>query len=77
MKSFNEWTNKKYSKIIEIKCRDGEDNLERLLNHIKNIGNTGHSFSIIVDPESDDTEKFYWDGDGSDNIREINVSRGE
>lgn len=73
MKTFKEWHEKKL-KTITITCRDNEDSLESLLNHIKNTGNVGHSFSIIVDPEGDDTQRFGWDGDGSDYIKEIKVS---
>lgn len=62
-------------KSINLVCRDNDDNLENLLNYIKEIGNVGHSFKIIVDPDSSDTRKeFYWDGDGSDKIFELSVS---
>lgn len=76
MKTFKEWL-KEYQqdlKTITVTCSDPDDKLEALLNHIKTSGNVGHSFSIIVDPEGDDTKKFYWDGDGSDYIRDIKSS---
>lgn len=62
-------------KKIEIIVRDRENNLEELLNYIKDIGNVGHSFSIIVDPENSSTKKnFDWDGDGLDYIKSIKVN---
>lgn len=73
MKTLKEWKDQGL-KTITVVCRDNDDTLERLLNHIKQIGNVGHSFSIIIDPEGDNTEKFGWDGDGSDYIKEIKVS---
>lgn len=66
----NEWV--EGIKTITIVCKDGENELENLLKYIKNSGNKGHSFSIIVDPE-DEGKKFYWDGDGADTIKDIKV----
>lgn len=63
----------KYKKIT-IVARDQGNVLEKLLQHIKKIGNIGHSFSIIVDPNNKDTKlETGWDGDGSDRIRDIKV----
>jgi hypothetical protein len=61
-------------KTIKIIARDCNNNLESLLNFLKDIGNSGHSFSIIVDPEGP-SKKFYWDGDGTDYIKEINIEK--
>jgi len=74
MKTYSEWQEKKQLKTITITCRDPDDTLVKLLNHIKTAGNVGHSFSIIVDPEGDGTERFGWDGDGADYIKDIKVS---
>ncbi len=61
-------------KQITVWCRDQENSLEDLLKHIKATGNTGHSFSIIVDPANSGTRKvFEWDGDGADQIGKIRV----
>jgi hypothetical protein len=58
--------------IITLKVRDNENRLKDLLEYIKGIGNIGHSFSIIVDPDDSDYKKeFFWDGDGSDYIKDI------
>jgi hypothetical protein len=73
MKTFCEWKTGKNDKTITVTCRDSENTLEKLLNYIKGIGNTGHSFAIIVDP-GEGEKKFHWDGDGSDSIREIKVT---
>lgn len=74
MQTYNEWSRGHGTKTITIECRDGDDTLEKLLNYIKSSGNTGHSFSIVVDPKSEGEKKFFWDGDGSDSIRSIKVS---
>ena len=64
------------SKVITIQCRDNDNTLEDLLNYIKSNGNTGHSFSIVVDPDDKERRKeFGWDGDGSDSIRDIKVKQ--
>ena len=40
-----------------------------MLNYIKSLGNVGHTFSIVVDPDSKEGKKtFEWDGDGNDKI---------
>lgn len=52
----------------------GESGLIDLIEYIAGIGNSGHSFEIVVDPENSDTKKnFYFDGDGSDYIDEVSV----
>lgn len=73
MKTFLEWSNKNL-KTITITCRDQDNELENMLNHIKKTGNCGHSFSILVDPDDKEAKKFHWDGDGNDYIQEIKVS---
>ena len=57
-------------------CRDPESSLKTLIEYIGTNGNTGHSFSIVVDPDMTEEEgkkTFYWDGDGSDYIKEVRV----
>lgn len=74
MKKFNEWQKNSNMEKIVIRCRDYDNSLKDLLNYIKKIGNTGHSFNIIVDPDTKDCRKsFSWDGDGSDYIKDISV----
>lgn len=77
MQTYNEWTRGYTTKIITIECRDGNNTLEDLLNYIKGLGNTGHSFSIVVDPKSDAEKKFHWDGDGSDSIKSIKAGKNK
>lgn len=73
MKKFNEWNQEKDKlKTIIVTCRDKENTLENLLQRIKNLGNIGHSFDIIVDPDGE-RKKFEWDGDGSDYIKDVKV----
>jgi hypothetical protein len=71
MKTFNEWKRDKSTKTITITCRDIDNTLEKLINFIKENGNGGHTFNIVADGK-----KFEWDGDGSDAIFEIKVSKG-
>ena len=57
---------------ITITCRDQDNSLKDLLAYIQKIGNIGHSFSIIVDPDDRKyIHKFGWDGDGGDYIKDI------
>jgi len=59
---------KKYTLTV----KDTDKNLIELLEYIKGIGNAGHSFEILVDPDDKDyTKSFGWDGDGSDKIFDI------
>lgn len=73
MKTYAEWT-RSGSKVITITCKDNNNTLEKILNSIKSVGNMGHTFSIVIDPDSNEGEKFEWDGDGSDSIQEIKIS---
>ncbi len=75
MKTFFEWKRDKNTKTIKITCRDNDDTLEKLLKYIKSVGNMGHTFMIVVDPQAKGGEKFEWDGDGSDAIFEIEVEQ--
>jgi hypothetical protein len=72
---------KEATKTITITAKDEENTLVDLLNAIKDIGNVGHSFDILVDPKPDwdknpnhgEGDTFNWDGDGSDRIEKISV----
>lgn len=64
----------KSDNIIEVECNDTESELVRLLAYIQSIGNIGHSFEIVVDPDDSQYKmNFGWDGDGSDRIRNIKL----
>ena len=53
---------------------DASDSLVRMLRHIQKLGDMGHSFAIVVDPDNSEyRETFGFDGDGSDRIDEILV----
>jgi hypothetical protein len=49
---------------IEILVDDPDDQLIRLLNYISILSAPGHSFDVVVDPDSDDEKSFGMDGDG-------------
>lgn len=75
-KAVNEGLAEDQEYIYEIKCRDGEGTLNEILNCIKECGNIGHTFDVIVDPDEKEglsKRKFNWDGDGSDRIDEITL----
>ena len=60
--------------VYEVTCRDPEGSLKKIIECIGACGNTGHSFTVVVDP--DETEglgqrKFGWDGDGSDYLHSV------
>ena len=60
--------------IIKVQATDNDQNLQNLLEYIAKIGNAGHSFSIVVDPDVKESAKtFSWDGDGSDHIWEVSA----
>ncbi len=60
---------------ITILAHDPDGTLVKLLQAIKLAGNVGHSFSIVVDPDDEREQKFFWDGDGADSIRDVRVER--
>jgi len=74
MKSLYKLYESRTVKTITITAYDQDGELEDLLNYIKSTGNIGHSFDIVVDPDTKDyTKRFGWDGDGGDSIRTIKV----
>ena len=71
---------KEYNKVnntIEIECNSFtiKEFLLPIIEYIRDIGNGGHSFEIIVDPESSENKKsFFFDGDGSHSIKNIKLN---
>lgn len=65
------------AKVIVECSHSGAEQLEKLIEHIKEIGNTGHTFDIVVDPTDEGTETFEWDGDGADSIGKITTENLE
>lgn len=53
-----------------------DDSLLRIIAGLGYLGNSGHSFSVVLDGEGDETLNLGWDGDGSDHIIEI-IKDGE
>ncbi len=58
---------------ISVTFKGDEDNqIIKLLDHIKRTAAVGHSFSVVVDPgDSEHEQKFGFDGDGAFRIVEI------
>lgn len=78
VKKLNEGISEEDLYVYEIRCRDGEGTLKEIIECIKAVGNTGHSFDVIVDPEEKEglsERKFMWDGDGSDYIESIELTQ--
>lgn len=72
----NEGAVEKEMHVYEIVCRDPDGTLKEILDTIMAVGNTGHSFDVVVDPEEKEKlgeRTFNWDGDGSDYIKEVKV----
>lgn len=63
-------------KTLTLKARDYDNNLENLLNCIKDLSTAGHSFTVVVDPgeEGEKDRTFGIDGDGCDQLMDIEVS---
>ncbi len=58
---------------ITVVVKDPAKSMEKLLKTIEAVGNVGHSFSIVVDPDGDKSETIDWDGDGPAKIKSIEV----
>lgn len=61
--------------IVNVRKGSGE-NLKKILDCIKGVGNAGHSFSVVVDPDEKEQlseRTFGWDGDGSDYIESVEI----
>lgn len=60
-------------KSYEVICYDNEGKLLEILEAIKSLGQAGHSCNIVIDPGTKNETMIFYDGDGSDRIKEINV----
>jgi hypothetical protein len=67
----------KYDEEVEVSFKikgDGKRSIVEMLDYIAGIGSVGHSFEIVVDPESSEyRETFGFDGDGADRIDDIKI----
>lgn len=58
--------------VYVVSCKDRDGTIFRLLKAIGRHGNCGHSYDIVLDPDSQGKgETFFWDGDGSDRIENV------
>lgn len=62
-------------KIINIQARDFDNNIEKMLNCVKDLSMAGHTFDVVVDPDAENVKErtFEIDGDGCDQLIEINT----
>lgn len=59
---------------IEIEVRDGDSQLLQLIEYIRILAAPGHSFDVIVDPDSSENRRsFFMDGDGSFYIKNVKL----
>lgn len=59
---------------IEILVKGDEGQMAKMLEYIRSTAVVGHSFEIVVDPDSRETKRsFYADGDGSFFIKHVKV----
>lgn len=58
---------------IRIVVNDPDYSFLKLVYACGSAANPGHSFSVVVDPDSSEKESFGLDGDGSFNMKEITV----
>jgi hypothetical protein len=74
LKRFEEESQAEYSDgMTEVTFRTtNPEQLTKIVNAIGECGNGGHSFEIVIDPDSTKEEggniRFGWDGDGSDRV---------
>ena len=62
--------------VLEIKLRDPDNQLIQLIEYIRVCAGPGHSFDVVVDPDSSEGRKsFFMDGDGSFFIRQIKKNK--
>ena len=59
--------------VYNIRCVDQEGTLNKILEAIKTLGSIGHSCQVVIDPNTEEEQSFYYDGDGSDRILDIEI----
>jgi len=65
-------------KLITVLVRDPDNQIEELLNCIKDYSMRGHSFPVVVDQhDSERIKEFYIDGDGSAAIIKTETIQGD
>lgn len=60
-------------KSIKIELKDPDSQLENLIKCIKATSDPGHTFAVVVEPDTSDSKSFTMDGDGSFRITSIEV----
>lgn len=66
----------KDKKTIEVELIDPDDQLAKIIDYIRKLSSPGHSFDVVVDPDSKENRKsFGIDGDGSFYIKKLEVNK--
>lgn len=68
--------NDKDEKHIVLTVCDSEGSIEKMLQEISSVLQSGHSFNVVIDP-GDYNKSFFLDGDGCDKIYDITVDKYE
>lgn len=58
---------------VTLEIMDCDHQIIDLLNHIKEVSSSGHSFNVVTDPDTEDEQSFFIDGDGACQITNIKV----
>lgn len=67
--------NESSQKELHLTISDSEGSIQDLIETIKDYTQMGHTFEVVIDPGDSDYERsFYIDGDGSDKIRDVEVT---
>ena len=60
--------------VYKVTAQDPNGTLKALIEYIGKVGNEGHSFKIVVDPNSkEDRKEFHWKGEEDDKFKEIEI----
>lgn len=62
--------------VIAYVRKGSGENLKKILDCIQGVGNAGHTFTVVVDPDEKEQlseRTFEWDGDGSDRIDSVEI----
>jgi hypothetical protein len=60
--------------VYKVSAREPKGTIKALIEYIGEIGNEGHKFKIVVDPNSKESRKeFHWHGDEEDMLKGVEI----
>lgn len=64
--------NESMDKVVKITISDPDNQIIQLLEYIKDLSLSGHTFDVVVDPDLSENKRSFWiDGDGCCRINSI------